>query len=172
MFDSITQPQLQVSPALYCKALTLCQIPSQTFSVKYRLYLNQVCLETILPWITDYAANARLIHQNWQRVNGSTLLFNQKNLVLLPQDTIDTNELIVPQYWTEGDHTGDYFLSVYFEPDELWLQIDGYTTLKTLKTHGHYDPHEQSYSLDRLQMIQDVAILGVTQELCPNEETR
>jgi len=65
-------------------------------------------------------------------------------------------------------------------PIITWLQsiqipvgsIWGYTTHLQLKSDGHYDHGDRTYCLDEDDLIDDLNILWVARQLCPQERLR
>jgi hypothetical protein len=172
-----TQPCLEIASALNSEAW---QNPSSSAPAWWNTYLNQVCLQTILPWFqTEYDATVRSgFAQNesqplWQLVNGTALTTESYRVILIPAKTFDTSEFRVPQEWVDlPSWAGDYYFAVQVDPDDASILIWGYTTHKQLKTKGNYDADDRTYVLDAQQMVQDFAAFSVVRELCPQEETR
>lgn len=93
-------------------------------------------------------------------------------LVLVPTETLDHDELRVPQEWVEVPSlVGDYYLGIQVEPDDATVTIWGYASHQTLKNQGHLDLGDRTYSLPQEALIGDLNVLWLTQTLCP-ETTR
>lgn len=175
--DVPTQPRLEIPETLNVEAW---QNPSASAPAWWNTYLNQVCLQTILPWLQgEYDATLRSALPErewknlWQLVNGTALMSDSCRLILIPEKTLDTGEFRVPQEWVDlPSWAGDYYVAVQIDPDDASVLIWGYTTHTQLKTRGSYEAHDRSYVLDAQQMIQDFAAFRVVRELCPQEETR
>jgi hypothetical protein len=106
----------------------------------------------------------------WELVNGTGIEVDGVRIVLIPSAAIDTDELRVPQEWVDiPSWVADYYLAVQVNPDEGWIQISGYTTHQRLKTQGNYDAGDRAYSLPEENLIQDLNILWLARELCPQE---
>lgn len=156
---------------------------SQEFSTshsRWTVYLNRLCLDTFLPWLqTEYAPEAilcpqfQMLPESWGVVTGTAIQFGDKRIVLIPDKTLDTDELRVPQEWIDiPSWVGDYYLAVQVNPEGEWVRVWGYTTHADLKTLGHYDADDRTYSLDAMQLVQDLAVLWVVQQLYPDEPTQ
>lgn len=147
---------------------------------RWTVYLNHLCLHTFLPWLqAEYAPQASVwtggvdLPQLWRWVNGTVLNLGNKRLVLIPDKSIETHELVVPQEWIDIPAlAGDYFLAVQIAPEGDWLRIWGYATHAQLKTQGQYDADDRTYTINALQMITDLDAFWVARQLCPNETTQ
>ena len=119
-------------------------------------YLNQLCLETILPWLkAEYLPTATtwvdssLMPLFWDVVNGAVITVGTKRIALIPTEAIDRSELEVPQEWVDiPSWAADYYLGVQVAHDEREIHIYGYTTHQQLKTQARYDPQDRTYCLD------------------------
>jgi Protein of unknown function (DUF1822) len=156
---------------------------SQSFSSpnsRWRAYLHRLCLDTFLPWLQEeYVPRARVFPHRagvasiWEVVDGIAITMGEKRLILIPTEAIDDDELCVPQEWVDlPSWVGDYYLAVQVNPDDLMLRIWGWTTHAQLKAKGCYDRRDRTYSLERDYLIQDLSVLWLTQELCPDEMTQ
>lgn len=153
---------------------------SQTISIpgnRFQAYLNQVCLETVLPWLQEKSGIAPIIDSKnslsfWEIVNGSAIILGTTRLIFIPTESMDRNEFRVPQEWIDlPNFVGDYYLAVEVDSDEQYLNIWGYTTHQMLKSEGFYDEIDRTYSLNGNQIIQDLTAFWVMQQLS-GEETR
>lgn len=144
----------------------------------WNAYLNRICLDAVLPWLREYAPqtlvwpNSTALPSFWELVNGTAIVMGTTRLVLIPSETIDLS-LRVPQEWVDiPGWAADYYLAVQVNPDQGWLRIWGYTTHQQLKTSGSYDPGDRTYCLEEDGLIQDLNVLWVAPQLCPEEPTR
>jgi len=180
-FAHRTQLWLEIPPT----AQTESWQPSHSYSTpesRWRAYLNQICLNSFLPWLQEeYYPEARVwpnpaaLPSLWEMVNGTAITMGVTRLVLIPTppEAIDGDELRVPQEWLDiPSLAADYYLAAQVNPEERWVQIWGYTTHKQLKNSGSYDPVDRTYSLDGDDLTHDLNVLWLTQELCPEEATR
>jgi hypothetical protein len=147
---------------------------------QYQGYINELCLLTILPWLREeltpqaavYPSNAAL-SSFWELLNGTAITLSGKRLILIPSEAMDLSELRVPQEWVDiHSLSGDYYLSVYVEPDDNYLRIWGYCTHAELKTKGNYDAGDRTYSLDASDIVEDITALVVAYQICPEEATK
>lgn len=172
-----TQPLLEIPAHLH---LTAWHNRSSSTPAWWNTYLNQVCLQTVLPWLqTELGAIApsRLDHHDlqtrWQLVTGTALNLESYRVILIPDKSLDTSELRVPQEWIDlPSWAGDYYLAVQVNPDEATILIWGYTTREQIKTQGKYDAHDRAYCLDAQFLIQDWAVFAVARNVCPQEVSR
>ncbi|MBD2327531.1 DUF1822 family protein [Alkalinema sp. FACHB-956] len=147
---------------------------------QWRLFLNHLSLQTILPWLrSEYFPQATAFpnvsnpSNVWAWVNGAGIQVGQKRLILLPDRSVDTSELVVPQEWVDApDWLGDYFLAVQVNLEESCVDLWGYATHEMLKTHGRYEADDRTYHLDREFLVSDISVLWVVQQLAPNEVTQ
>jgi hypothetical protein len=181
LFDGaeLTQPLMQLSETVQQQ---LWQ-DGQSFATpqaRYQAYLNQLCVEAVLPWLqTVFSAPARpwpnraALPSFWEIVNGVPLSVGGKRLVCLPSEAIDLSELCVPQEWVDcPSWVADYYLAVQVEPDQGWVKVWGYCNHQMLKQRGQFDSGDRTYRLDETELITDMGVLKVAQQLCPNESTR
>ncbi len=154
---------------------------NQAFSTSgaaWQARLNQMSLEAILPWLQEERVakvlpSVAALPSFWEVVNGAAIEWDGIRLVVIPTIAIDLRELRVPQEWVDiPSWSADYYLAVQVNPDEGWIRIWGYTTHHHLKTNGAYDPSDRTYSLDEADLIQDLNVLWVARQLCPEEPLR
>jgi len=176
-----TEPRqlaLEISDATQKSA----QTNSQTLlyaTQQWQSYFNQLCFDTVLPWLEQEAETVNPVGSRyslsniWTLVGGSAITVNEKRVVLIPSEAIDTSELRVPQEWVDiPNWVGDYYFAVQVNPDESLIRIWGYTTHAQLKEQGTYDYQDRCYVLSAEQIIDDISAFWVAQELCPQERTR
>ncbi|NJP10788.1 MAG: DUF1822 family protein [Leptolyngbyaceae cyanobacterium RU_5_1] len=147
---------------------------SQVISIpgnRLQAYLNQVCLQTVLPWLQERSEIEPVISSAsspavWELVNGSAIALGTTRLVLMPTEAMDKSEFRVPQEWVDlPSWVGDYYLAIEIDTDEQSLTIWGYATHEMLKSQGQYDPGDRTYSLDGADLIQDMTVFWVMQQL-------
>jgi hypothetical protein len=148
---------------------------------RWNAYLNQVCLDVLLPWIqTEYAleASAWLDHSSiWEFVNGTAIAIGETRLVLLPSEVMDDGALEVPQEWVDiPSWASDYYFAVQVksdgQADDQWVRVWGYTTHQKLKESGNYDASDRTYCMDTEHLTRDQMTFWVRYQLCPEEQTR
>ena len=143
-------------------------------------YLHQICLSLFLPWLqTEYIADATVwpdsatLHSFWEVVDGVAITVGGKRWVLLPSESLDRSELVVPQEWVDiPDWTADYYLPVQVDLEQPGLRIWGYATHQQLKTIARYDAGDRTYCLDAHQLTQDLTVFWATYQFCPDEPTK
>jgi hypothetical protein len=132
-------------------------------------YLNRLCLDVFDRWVRENWETApaawpdeRELASIWEAVNGTALVLDRTRLVLIPSDALDTEMLSVPQEWVDiPKWAADYYLAVQIDLEGDWLCIWGYTTHRTLKTKGNYDPIWRTYSLEREAIVPDLEVMRV-----------
>ena len=147
---------------------------------RHQAYINELCLGAILLWLQeDWTPQTKVwptttaLSSFWELVNGIALTLDATRLVLVPSEAIDLSELRVPQEWVDiPNWLGDYYLAVQVEPDEGYVRIWGYCSHEKLKTQGSYDAGDRTYSLDANDIINDINVLTLARQLCPEEPTR
>ncbi len=178
-FTNSTDLILEIPTATRKQNLNQAGVFSSPIS-QYQAYINELCLQAVLPWIQeDFSPQAKVwpsstaLPSFWEVVNGTTILLDGRRFILVPSESIDLSELRVPQEWVDiPELIGDYYLAVQVEPDEGWVNVWGYTTHTALKNSGKYDAGDRTYSLDGDELINDIAVLSVAREICPQESTK
>jgi hypothetical protein len=154
--------------------------PFSTDGIRWTASLNQICIDALLPWVREaYAPRARTwtnpatLPSVWEVVNGTALTIDQHRMVLIPTTASDFEEMRVPQEWVDlPSWAGEYYVSVYVNPDDQEVGVLGYATHQTLKQHGQFDSHDRTYSLEADSLIADLNVLWTTRRLCPQERLR
>ena len=147
---------------------------------RWNAYLNQLCLDTILPWLQDEhlpTATAWLpsaaLPMVWDLVNGAVITVGTTRIALIPTESIDRSELEVPQEWMDiPSWAADYYLGVQVDSDNRHIHIYGYTTHQQLKTQGVYDSSDRTYCLDGDNLNPDLNGLWLTIDRYPITATR
>jgi Protein of unknown function (DUF1822) len=147
---------------------------------RWNAYLNQLCLETIVPWLqTEYlpTATAWLPSASnpmvWDLVTGAAIAVGTTRIALIPTESIDRSEIEVPQEWIDiPSWAADYYLGVQVDSDNGQIQIYGYTTHQQLKTQGVYDPIDRTYCLSSEGLNPDLNGLWLTIDRYPVTATR
>ncbi|PSF33168.1 hypothetical protein C7H19_20395 [Aphanothece hegewaldii CCALA 016] len=178
-FDTTTQLWLEISPASIEQSWQQSQSCS-TPEGRWHTYLNQICLNTFLPWLqAEYEPNAtawQTLHPLaaiWEVVNGTAIEIQGKRLILIPSKSLDTSEFYIPQEWVDlPSWIGDYYLAVQINLDEGWLRIWGYTTHQEIVAKSSYDASDRNYYLEEEFLNQDITLLWVIRQVSPAEPTR
>jgi hypothetical protein len=177
--ENPTQIKFQISSDLAEESWQQSQ-SQPTAKGQWNQYLNQICLQTFLPWLqAEYQQRSSifldetLLPSFWAFVNGTALTWGNKRLILIPEKTFDNTEYQIPQEWVDiPKFAGDYYLAVQINPDDLSMRVWGYTTHKQIKTSATYNSSDRTYSLDAQEIIQDLNVLWVVSQLNPDEETQ
>lgn len=154
--------------------------PFSTDGIRWQALLNQACLQAFLPWVREvHVPNARVwtnqaaLPSFWEVVNGVAIEFEGRRAVLIPTSAIDFSELRVPQEWVDiPSWAGDYYISIYVNPEDEEIRVLGYATHLKLKQTGHYDANDRTYSLTEDAIIPDINVLWTARRLCPDEVLR
>lgn len=142
---------------------------------RWRAYLNQLGLQTLLPWLTEESTGRvrtllapPLWPTVWEWVSGTAVEVGQSRLVLLPVEATDADELRVPQEWVDiPSWVGDYYLLLQVNMDDGWVKLAGLTTHETLKNQGDYDWRDRTYSLIASDLISDPNVIWVAEAMAP-----
>jgi hypothetical protein len=142
--------------------------------------LNQLCLQKTQAWLTEIEIESHptftpaQMDSIWDVVSGCALTVGNRRLILIPSDKTDREELSVPQEWVDiPAWMGDYYLAVQIDLDDSpgerlrqrTMNIWGYTSHRTLRETGTFDPNERTYSLSSDFLVPELDILWMAQML-------
>jgi Protein of unknown function (DUF1822) len=142
---------------------------------RYNSYINQVCLYSLINWLTDWFASDSIIPivypsidslpSIWEVVNGAAINLGTKRVVLIPTETSDL-ELSVPQEWVDIPSLyGDYYLAIQVnlgaDSSERSIQVCGFATHRQVKN---------AYTLPIEDLTANIAVMFATLELNVREE--
>lgn len=148
-------------------------------------YINSLCLDAFFGWLQhepDLQEEAPMPWPNrselpaiWEFVNGTAIEFGQTRLVLVPSETMDPDQISVPQEWVDiPSWTADYYLAVQANLEEeeecCWMRVWGFATHQTLLQKGERDSLKRAYILDREDLIEDLNVLWVARKICPERK--
>ena len=141
---------------------------------RHRAYINHTCLTVLLPWLqAEYALEATALPTFWEVVDGTAIMVGKRRIVLVPTETIDGNNLEVPQEWIDiPSWVSDYYLAVQVQLDELWMRVWGYTTHQELKASSSYDPSDRTYCMDSQHLTKDLHAFRIVCQFCLEEQTK
>jgi hypothetical protein len=138
--------------------------------------LNQLCLHKFSNWLatleieTTASCNQSDWPPIWDVATGCSLNIGKTKIILIPTDTLDRDELRVPQEWVDLPNLlGDYYVAVQIDRDINAMNIWGFTSHRLLKQQGEYMASDRSYSLPSDLLIPDLDILWMGQDLALNE---
>ena len=167
---------LQVKTAEQEKVWQLSQHHSNTIAI-YNAYLNRICLSRLLTWFQSFLQEARLrveVFPNEENlpsileiVNGTAIKVGETKIVLVPTETIDIEELCVPQEWVDiNSWAADYYIPVQVnlddDDDDCWIRVCGFATHRQLKNQGKYNSSDRTYSLPIEQLTENFTLLFAT----------
>jgi hypothetical protein len=166
---------LEITPADLQTAEPSPQLYSNRMGLNYGRS-NRLCLQKFGAWLTafdiEYTPSFSELEMNllWDVVNGCAIEVGKTRLILIPTDTLDRDEIRVPQEWVDLPNLhGDYYLAVQIDLDTKLMNIWGFTSHRTLKQQGEYTERDRTYSLPTEQMVIDLDRLWMAQELDLNE---
>jgi len=144
-------------------------------AARRRAVLNTLCGEAIADWLRsdpDEEAESILVESDpkiWEFVNGITLQLGSTRLVLIPRESADTEELLVPWEWLDiPGWKANYYLGVQMslESDEHWLRVWGFASHGVVK-EGRKDNMWRTYGVERADLTEDLNVLWLSREFCP-----
>lgn len=179
LLSNATELTLPIAPEVQASAWQASQAAA-TAATCWNTYLNQLCLQTFLPWLQQEQdpqakpwPHPSAVSSFWEIVNGAAIALSHCRLVLIPNETVDLSELQIPQEWIDiPGWVADYYLAVQINPDEQFIRVWGYTTHQRVKARADYDASGRVYILNEEQLISDLNVLWVARRLCPEEPTR
>lgn len=149
-------------------------------AARWNAYLNRLCLNLLTPWLQEEAGleeppsvwpTPEALPSIWEVVNGTAITLEETRIVIIPSDTIDTEEFCVPQEWVDiPSWAANYYLAVQVNPLDGWLRVWGYATHRQLKQEGTYDSLDGSYSLEREDLTENLNVLWVARSLALDEK--
>jgi len=141
----------------------------------WNAYQNYLCLKAFNIWLaaeTDLPDRPTVwphlseLPSFWEVVNGTVINLGETRLVLIPSETINLEELRVPQEWVDiPNWAAHYYLAVQLNLEERWLRVLGYATHYQLKHEGKYDPMDRTVCLNRESLVEDLNVMWVAREL-------
>jgi hypothetical protein len=170
LFDP-TRLRLTIDPVTQTQAWQHSQAFATPTS-QWNAYLNQLCLQTLLPWLREEAPQVQpapspvALDSIWELVNGAAVAWANRRLVIIPTETIDLDEIRIPQEWVDiPDWAADYYLAVQVNPDDAWLRVAGFLTHRQVKQQSQFDPIDRTYCLAEADLIPDLSVLWIAQQL-------
>lgn len=144
---------------------------------RWNAYLNSLCLKRLVRWFKEEREAEIIVPPEadlasiWEVVNGSPITVDNNSVVIVPVEAIALEELRVPQEWVDiPQWVANYYLAVEINADNGWLKVCGYATHEMLKNQGVYDKSDRSYSLDKQDLVENLDVMWVAMELCPDEK--
>ncbi|BAZ08380.1 hypothetical protein NIES4071_01850 [Calothrix sp. NIES-4071] len=133
--------------------------------------LNCWCLDAFRAWVKENLGDSITVLPSeaevptiWDVVNGTAITIGKTRLILIPDEATNTDILTVPQEWVDlHDWVANYYLAIQVNIDASWICVWGFTSHRTLKDKGNYDPIYRTYSLDRDYVITDLDVLWLAQ---------
>lgn len=142
---------------------------------QWNAYLNQLCLQTLLPYLREEVPSAHPVPNLplfWEFVNGAAVAWADRRIVLIPTETIDLDEIRIPQEWVDiPNWVADYYLAVQVNPDQAWVRVAGFVTHAQLKQQAQLDRIDRSYCLEGEALLPDLSALWLSQQFA-SEMTR
>lgn len=132
-------------------------------------YLNDICWQIFIPWLEAWLEedgkkiellNPQYYPELWEFVNGSIIKLDRISIVLIPYDSIDLEELDIPQEWVEiPEWQADYYLAIQVNfdvSDEPWIRIRGYVSKQQLKEKGEFEQRDRIYYINQKYLEEDI----------------
>ncbi|BAY64600.1 hypothetical protein NIES22_46990 [Calothrix brevissima NIES-22] len=146
----------------------------QNSIARHNAYINSVCLHTLLTWLTEQYGIPPSIFPSeaslpsiWEVVNGTAISLGGRRIVIIPTETVDLEELRVPQEWVDiPNWVADYYLAVQVnldvDEDDCWLWVCGFTTHRQIKNFAKYNKSDRTYILPTENLISNLTVMQVT----------
>ncbi|NEO84072.1 MAG: DUF1822 family protein [Spirulina sp. SIO3F2] len=141
----------------------------------WNAYHHHLAIETLIPWLqhhTQEVVRPWLLPSEraafWDNVPGAALRWGNVHLMVLATESEGETDFAVPQEWVDvPEFMVDYYLAIelHMEPDESWLEVQGYTTHQTIKEQGQLLGSERCYVLPHDFLIKDFTLLLLAQRL-------
>ncbi|NET45433.1 DUF1822 family protein [Okeania sp. SIO2B3] len=146
----------------------------------YNAFVNNLCLKVVATWLTEYLEideqkitifpTQKDAQKLWNFIDGTAIEVENTRFIIVPVESVNIQECSIQKEWIDLQNwIGNYYLFVEINLDKHWLRILGYTTHKTIKSKGKYDCTTRTYSLAREQLIDDLEVMWIARELCPDE---
>ncbi|BAY99773.1 hypothetical protein NIES37_37560 [Tolypothrix tenuis PCC 7101] len=141
---------------------------------RHNAYINSICLHTLLNWLTKVSAlqpsivpSEASLPSIWEVVNGTAISLGDRRIVIIPTETMDLEELCVPQEWVDiPNWAADYYLAVQVnleaDEDDCWMWVCGFTTHRQLKNFAEYKSSDRTYILPAENLISNLTVMQVT----------
>ncbi len=147
-------------------------------AARWNAYLNRLALNALVPWLEEESGiapelwpSAATLPSSWELINGTAITLGETRIVLIPSEAIDLEEFSIPQEWVDiPNWNANYYLAVQVNLDEGWLRVWGYATHQQIKTKGSYDEFSRTYSLEREDVVENIHVMWVARQLCPDEK--
>ncbi|WP_158516664.1 DUF1822 family protein [Scytonema hofmannii] len=159
------------------EAWRLSQHHSNAIAI-YNAYLNRVCLSHLLNWFQEWLREESTLQPEvfpseenlpslLEIVHGTAIKVGETRIVLVPTETLDIEELRVPQEWVDiHSWAADYYVSVQVNLDgddgDSWMRVGGFVTHHQLKNQGTYNQSDRTYSLPIEQLSENFTLLFAT----------
>lgn len=150
--------------------------PYSNTAARWRAFVNYLCLNTFLAWLkedSDWQETPDIwpypaaLSSFWEVVNGTGLTLGETQLVLIPSDKSNLQEFQVPQEWVDiPSWAAHYYLAVQLNLEESWLRVWGYATHEQIRKEARYDWMDQTYYLEREDLIENLNVMWVARDIC------
>lgn len=131
---------------------------------RWNAFLNALCLEVLQPWFQEELGqqtkvSCHSLPASWEVVNGTAIQVGNRRCLLVPEESLDTSWLRVPQEWIAiPGWIADDYLAIQVDLSEKLLRIWGYATYPQLISHAHYDSSDRHYCLEETELFTDMGL--------------
>lgn len=149
-------------------------------SARDRAYVGHLCLNGFIGWLAERFDSDRKsikpylknLEGLWEFIDGIPILWGNTRLLLIPHQTIELTELVVPQEWVDiPELVADYYLAVQVnldnEEEDCWMRVCGFASHGEMKQKGEYRRSDRSYLLSSEAWHQDLTLLWETGGISP-----
>ncbi len=163
------QPVIEIPPD--SAAWQRCESVADT-AARWRIYLHQLAIASLLEWFRSELDTVPRPWPEvapfdiWHVVDGLSIAFGSRRVVVILSEAIDSAVLEMPQEWVDiPDWAAHYYIAAQIDVDEQRLALWGYTTHARIKAQAAYDADERLYCVKDSDLIQDFAVFGAMQSL-------
>ncbi|MBO0351782.1 DUF1822 family protein [Phormidium pseudopriestleyi FRX01] len=138
-------------------------------------YLGHLCLQGFRSWVSErFEGDFQVVEPDltdleslWEFIEGVPISLGKNRLVLIPSQTLNPDDLIVPREWIDiPELRADYYVSIQVnlddEEENCWSCVRGFVTDVELENQATYTRSSRLYALSPECWHQDLTLLWET----------
>lgn len=138
-------------------------------------YLGYLCLQGFIQWVSerfegDFHETRPYVNDLeslWEFIEGVPIALGGNKLVLIPSQTLSSDDLRVPQEWIDiPELRADYYVAVQVnledEEQNCWMAVRGFVTNLELEKRATYTRNRRLYTLSPEDWHEDLSCLWGT----------
>ncbi|MGL5196042.1 MAG: DUF1822 family protein, partial [Chroococcales cyanobacterium] len=138
-------------------------------------YLGYLCLQGFIQWVSQrfegdfHEARPYVndLESLWEFIEGVPIALGKNKLVLIPSQTLNPDDLIVPQEWMDiPELRADFYVAVQVnlddEDEDCWMAVRGVVTNLELEKRATYTRNRRLYTLSPEDWHEDLSFLWET----------